>query len=181
MSKTEKKIELENNYRQPIIFSLTRASMLSVSVFWLYALIISAKSFTNANTSTKSDSDPQLLQLITVVRNGARSPIKLMPTLPSCSSSFPYLYELTDLGQQQLYTLGTQVRDAYSSFLSDSFNPDDFYFRAVDQDPSLMSGASFAQGLFASTSATSSLRSSANDLSSYIAPVCICFHLLFII
>ena len=122
--------------------------------------------YENADSGSTNTTYPKLIQLITIARNGARSPKNYIPTIPC--SNFSHLDQLTELGQSQQFTLGQEIRQEYSSFLPTSYDPDEIYFRAADNDTMLQSAASFAQGLFSNTSATS-VRT--NDLSNYSAPV----------
>lgn len=99
-----------------------------------------------------SDYEPKLLQLITVSRHGARSPKVTIPSKPC--PNFKFLNrELTSLGEEQQYALGTIIKQEYSDLVGDSFDPTRVLFRSSYENRALMSAHSFAQGLYGDSSA----------------------------
>nr|CAD7443698.1 unnamed protein product [Timema bartmani] len=86
-----------------------------------------------------------------IYRHGARAPVTSYPNDPYLDQSvyWPRGYgQLTQLGEQMHYELGSFYRQRYSSLLPLEYNVNDTYIRSTDVDRTLMSAQSNLAGLY---------------------------------
>nr|CAD7430232.1 unnamed protein product [Timema monikensis] len=86
-----------------------------------------------------------------IYRHGARAPVYSYPNDPYLDQTvyWPRGYgQLTQLGEQMHFELGSFFRQRYSSFLPLEYNVNDTYIRSTDVDRTLMSAQSNLAGLY---------------------------------
>ncbi|XP_074125630.1 prostatic acid phosphatase [Sminthopsis crassicaudata] len=82
-------------------------------------------------------------------RHGDRSPIETFPNDPYQESAWPQGFgQLSQLGMEQHYELGTYLRKRYSTFLNSTYHRNKVYVRSTDIDRTLMSAMTNLAALF---------------------------------
>lgn len=87
--------------------------------------------------------------IFSFIRHGARSPSLKNNDLDIINEKWingPY--QLTLIGQRQLFLLGNLFRKKYNSFIKENYSPSEIYLMSTDNDRTLMSGNYFLLGLF---------------------------------
>ena len=87
--------------------------------------------------------------IFSFIRHGARSPSLKNDNLDLLNEKWlngPY--QLTLIGQRQLFLLGNFFRKKYNNFIQENYSPSEIYLMSTDNDRTLMSGNYFLLGLF---------------------------------
>ncbi|GKT22406.1 Histidine phosphatase superfamily, clade-2 like protein [Aduncisulcus paluster] len=95
----------------------------------------------------------QVLHTTLIFRHGERSPTHTFnndPYADQWDSAPRSQGTLTDIGQQHLYTLGSQYKDIYGhgQFVSDDFDISEVYMQAVGDERGVMTGQAFLQSFY---------------------------------
>ncbi|KAM8967061.1 prostatic acid phosphatase [Pelodytes ibericus] len=97
----------------------------------------------------QSIAEKKLKTIVLVYRHGDRSPINTYHNDKYQESSWLDGFgQLTKIGIQQHYELGTYLRKRYTGFLNESYNRHEVYVRSTDVDRTLMSAQANLAGLF---------------------------------
>ncbi|KAM8980663.1 prostatic acid phosphatase [Sarcophilus harrisii] len=86
---------------------------------------------------------------VVLFRHGDRSPIETFPKDPYQESAWPQGFgQLSQLGMEEHYELGTYLRKRYSKLLNSTYHPNKVYIRSTDIDRTLMSAMTNLAALF---------------------------------
>ncbi|KAG8431824.1 hypothetical protein GDO86_019827 [Hymenochirus boettgeri] len=100
-------------------------------------------------TSPPATHSKQLRLVTMVYRHGDRSPVKGFPTDIHKESDWPQGFgQLTQVGMQQHWEFGQELRSRYKGFLSQSYNRHEVFVRSTDVDRTLMSAQANLAGLY---------------------------------
>jgi|GEM_PF-2346996 len=128
----------------PVSISILRASDVD---------FLSSNSTNSLSTSeTNASSQKKLIFAVDIIRHGDRTPL-----IPLSTVSYRWeegLGELTQLGSNQEFFLGQQLRERYitqSHLLPNHYIPETLYARSTDFDRTIMSGSSVLAGLYFDT------------------------------
>ncbi|XP_031634016.1 prostatic acid phosphatase-like [Contarinia nasturtii] len=127
-------------------------------MFWKIVVVLfsvfvfsTAKSSIRRNQSAYSD-EPQLIFAHVIHRHGDRNPIRSYPNDPWKDEEQFWeegFGQLTNIGINQEYELGTYLRKRYASLLGDGgYSNDNVYIQSTDVDRTLNSAQAVAAGLF---------------------------------
>uniref|UniRef100_A0A914VRA9 Acid phosphatase n=1 Tax=Plectus sambesii TaxID=2011161 RepID=A0A914VRA9_9BILA len=90
-----------------------------------------------------------LLLVQAIWRHGDRSPTTTFPTDVNTEDKWPQGWgQLTTLGMQQHYSLGSRLRTMYGDFISSTYKAEEIYVRSTDIDRTLMSAMSNLAGFY---------------------------------
>ena len=110
----------------------------------------------NLKSSIENNAD-KLLFVWKHFRHGARGPyIAVNPKthLDFIGEVWNSLGELTPLGLRMHYLLGVSTKKAYSSFISEKYNPNELYIQSTNVNRTMISVYSFLKGLYDNNTST---------------------------
>ena len=110
----------------------------------------------NLKSSIENNAD-KLLFVWKHFRHGARGPyIAVNPKthLDFIGEVWNSLGELTPLGLRMHYLLGVSTKKAYSSFISEKYNPNELYIQSTNVNRTMISVYAFLKGLYDNNTST---------------------------